>query len=161
MQTPPDDPYKEPMPPKGERPAASDNRQPRVLTPVNGTDAAPAMAAQPSGYEPPYITADIAQGDTQEDEMAKDEIHSNWASCTKVISTYTENVLTEKPGPKYKVVKTLGKGGFGVVTLCERTSPDVRRGPHLHCSVMHEALREASCQQFVLRALGLARQGLR
>jgi hypothetical protein len=136
----PDDPYAAPTPSPTKRPVASHNgTAPLLQAPPHHQQNG---AQQPaSGFQPPpaqeskYITADIPQQEEVEDNnLHLDPIHQNWKSCTQVISTYSENVLTEKAGPKYKVVKVLGKGGFGVVSLCERLGPDVR--PHSGASLI-------------------------
>jgi hypothetical protein len=86
----------------------------------------PAHAALPA--EAPLLSlSDEYDGPNEEQENigARDPIHNNSQGPTKAIETYTENVLSETHSGTFKVMKELGKGGFGVVSLCERTGPDV------------------------------------
>ena len=119
------DPYAAGTPPKPHQDNAHVQPVPQKHTvpePVpQTTDTAVNKGAVPN-------TADLGE---PENLLYKDPIHHSSKSTTQVIMSYGESVLNERPGPKYKAVKTLGKGGFGVVTLCERLGRDVRPSSHL------------------------------
>jgi hypothetical protein len=57
-----------------------------------------------------------------------DPIHSNAQGPTEAINKYQDCVLSDKQGDRksFKVLKELGRGGFGVVSLCQRIGHDVR-----------------------------------
>ena len=80
----------------------------------------------------PSATCNVADSaDTHAKEykrLASDPIHQGPQGATRVIGILADRVLSEKQGDagNFKVVRRLGKGGFGVVWLCARTKPDVR-----------------------------------
>lgn len=59
-------------------------------------------------------------------EVTPDSIHTNAESNTTAITTYENDVLNHTQTGGFRVLEELGKGGFGVVSLCERTGPNVR-----------------------------------
>lgn len=79
----------------------------------------------------PSGTCNLDSGNTLSKEykrLASDPIHQGPQGATRVIGILADRVLSEKQGDAgdFKVLRRLGKGGFGVVWLCARTKPDVR-----------------------------------
>jgi hypothetical protein len=98
----------------------------------------PYAVHQPDGGQQQYAQdgyTSYEDGDMCYDEVPEpeyqappgDPIHSGAQGPTKALSLYQDSVLSEKHGDQasFKVIKELGRGGFGVVSLCQRIGPDV------------------------------------